>query len=236
MIVWVEACLRNPRGIVQGSSTTESAKSIQKWTIDAIIPPRFFAPISAFDPSKLFKPPDISRSSFAAPPTRPSSEEIARWRLQAVAGIRLLAHLHQIIPALRCPVSLDLLACLASFTDSRDPWTRLEACEAATGLLNDHLSQLAASDSQTLSPILINLLETCVKPLFSKTKTSLLTDQSRKALYPLPSPLEGSAAETELKPWKFHDVYILTVFRWILNHLDVCLLLYLSLTHPVLRN
>ena len=138
--------------------------------------------------------------------------------------------------SLRSQVSLDLITCLASFTDNRDPWTRSEACEAATALLNNHLSQLTASDPQALSQILINLLQTRIKPLFSKTNTPVLTDQNRKALYPLPIPLEGSTAEVELKPWKFREVYILTVFRWILNQLDVCLFPYSQLTHPHLRN
>lgn len=141
----------------------------------------------------------------------------------AVAGLRLLSHLQHLVPSLHEGPSpdLDLVTCLASFTDDRDPWTRPEAEEAAKSLLDRHLERLTTGDPNTLTPLLTNLLQTRVKPRFAKSKANTVTEQGRKAAYPLSNAVDISEAETEIKPWKFGVVYLMTVFRWILLHLNV---------------
>ena len=66
-----------------------------------------------------------------------------------------------------------------------------------------------------------DLLKEKIKPLFAKSKNPAITAAGRKAISPLPVPIEHSIDESELKPWKCRDVYIVTVFEWALRQLDV---------------
>lgn len=139
-----------------------------------------------------------------------------------MAGLRLLSHLQQLVPSLHSEASpdLDFVSCLASFTDSGDPWTRPEALEAATTLLDGYLS-LKANEDRIASQLLTNLLQTRIRPRFAKSKSYTITEQGRKAAFPLPSAADSSEREAEVKPWKFREVFIVTVFRWILLRLNV---------------
>ncbi|MCJ1250460.1 hypothetical protein MMC30_007688 [Trapelia coarctata] len=205
-IVWIEAFLRNPHGLETDDEVKEVAAQVQQWVVGALSPPAFFAPKSVFD---------INSASDA------TSLKAAKWRLMAVAGLRLLSHLHHLVPGLleRSSPDLDLVTCLASFTDERDLWTRSEALEAAEALLNRYLSRFTADDRNALTKLLIGLLQTRVRPHFAKSKSNAITDQGRKSAYPQSSAVDASEAEVEIKPWKFREVYIVTVFRWILLNL-----------------
>lgn len=134
----------------------------------------------------------------------------------SLSGILLLAHLQKIQPPSEDKHVVTILACLASFTDSNDPWTSPEARDHAC-----FLSEAYAA-STNLSTILTGLLQERVKPLFAKTKNSAITQQGRKAINPLPSAATAhSDLDGEAKPWKYRDAYIVTAFQWVLNHLDV---------------
>ncbi|MCJ1385354.1 hypothetical protein MMC17_008476 [Xylographa soralifera] len=138
----------------------------------------------------------------------------------AVAGLRLLSHLQRLVPRLYENPALDVVTSLASFTDPRDPWTRPEASEAASSLLGDLLHRGSTINPKFLSKLLASLLQDRVKASFGKTNNSTITEQGRKTNYRLPGAADFSDSEVELKPWKFRDVYILTVFKWILGKLD----------------
>ena len=140
----------------------------------------------------------------------------------AVAGLRLLSHLQHLVPRLYENPSLDIVTFLASFTDPRDPWTRPEASETANALLVDLLRHGQKATPKFPSVLLASLLQDRVKPSFARIQTSTITEQGRKAKFRLPSAVDFNDSEVELKPWKFRDVYILTVFRWIMGKLDVC--------------
>jgi len=66
------------------------------------------------------------------------------------------------------------------------------------------------------------LLRERIKPLFAKSKNPAVTPAGRKAITPLPVPIEHGVDEVEIKPWKYGDCYIVTVFEWVLQQLDVC--------------
>lgn len=72
-----------------------------------------------------------------------------------------------------------------------------------------------------IQTLLTKLLHENVKPAFAKSKNSAVTPAGRKAISALPPKLEASIDEIKLKPWKYSQVYIVTVFEWILRHLDV---------------
>ena len=140
----------------------------------------------------------------------------------AVAGLRLLSHLQRLVPTLDENPAPDIVTSLASFTDPRDPWTRPEAFETASALLVNLLRRGQTTTPKFLSKMLAILLQDMVRPSFTKTKNSAITEQGRKANYRLPSAVGFGDSEVEMKPWKFRDVHILTVFRWTLGKLDVC--------------
>ena len=73
-----------------------------------------------------------------------------------------------------------------------------------------------------LPDLLHHLLQERVKPIFAKSKNPAITPQGRKAIDPLPTnDTMHSDLDIESKPWKYRVVYIVTVFRWILMHLNV---------------
>jgi tRNA nucleotidyltransferase (CCA-adding enzyme) len=142
----------------------------------------------------------------------------------AVAGLRLLTHLHQLVPTPNSPPSVDLVTCLVSFTRLQDPWNSPAAHESATQLLASLLPPSETALSKETLNLLTEILQTRVKPLFAKDPNSTLTEQARKAAYPLPGKLLSSEAETVAKPWKFQDVWVVTVYQWVLSRLEESLI------------
>ena len=115
---------------------------------------------------------------------------------------------------------VDLILALASFTRAEDPWTARGSYEYANILLDKYLKPLR-STSERFGTLLTNLLRDKVKPLFTRSQNPAVTAAGRKAISPLPVPIEHSIDETDMKPWKYRDAYIVTVFEWILQQLDV---------------
>ena len=138
----------------------------------------------------------------------------------ACAGLRLIHNLRRVVPVLKNDCDLDLVTCLASFTDERDAWTRPEARREAEDLLEGCSKTASTDNTKSVGDLLTSLLQDRVKPLFAKSKSNTITQQGRKAISPLPGMVESADAETRSKPWKFQNVYIVSVFRWIFSHLD----------------
>ena len=137
-----------------------------------------------------------------------------------LTGLRLLSHLPGFVAFRDHEITLEILLCLAAFTDQRDPWTSQEASEVSNRLLDQYLKAIEP-EPKKLNGLLSRLLKENIKPLFVKSKSKEITEQGRKAVSPLPGPFVPSDLEATNKPWKFHDVYVVTVFRWVLVHLDV---------------
>ncbi len=134
----------------------------------------------------------------------------------SLSGILLLARLQKTEPLSEDEHVLTFLTCLASYTDPIDPWTCSKARDHACSLSEDY----AASES--LSTLLTGLLSERIKPLFARTSTPAITHQGRKAIDPLPSAATAHGdLDGEAKPWKYHDAYSVTVFQWVLKHLEV---------------
>ena len=141
---------------------------------------------------------------------------MAKFRAMSLSGILLLSRLQNIEPLSEDESVVTILTCVTSFTDLNDPWTYPKARDHACSLSEDYAA------SGNLSTTLTGLLQERVKPLFAKTKNPAITQQGRKAVEPLPSAATAhSDLDGEAKPWKYRDTYIVTLFQWILNHLDV---------------
>ena len=139
----------------------------------------------------------------------------------SLSGILLLARLQKIKPLSEDDHVVSILTCLASFTDLNDPWTCSEARDYAYSLLADHTA------SGKLSSAFTRLLHERIKPLFAKTNNPAITQQGRRAIDPLPSSATAhSDLNDDAKPWKYRNAYSVTVFRWVLEHLDVRNIIY----------
>ena len=112
------------------------------------------------------------------------------------------------------------MICLAAFTHADDPWTSQISFAEASSLLGVYvkMSRVEPGRFQTL---LTNLLREHVKPAFVKSKNLAITAAGRKAINALPPGLEASIDESKSKPWKYGQVYLITVFEWILGQLNV---------------
>lgn len=145
--------------------------------------------------------------------------EMRRLCEMGVKGLNILSHLHQNFPVTNDESTVHLLTCLASYTDLSDRWTSLEARNLSQALLEDY------EKSERLPAILTDLLKERVKPLFAKSKNPAITPQGRKAIDPLPNnDFAHSDLDAVAKPWKYRDVYIITVFQWIVGQVDVRLI------------
>lgn len=137
-----------------------------------------------------------------------------------LAGLHLLLHLKRICPAYDRNSTLTLLSCLISFLDPQDAWSSPETSELAHIFIGRILNELECKH-QKLQFITIDLLEDQVKPQFTMAKSSALSEQGRKAIYPAADKSKYSDNEVQIKPWKFDHFYIVTVLQWILKNLDV---------------
>lgn len=68
------------------------------------------------------------------------------------------------------------------------------------------------------------LLQGCIRPLFSRSRPSTVTETGRKAIESS-KPLKRFDVEAEKrdKPWKYREVYAVTVLVWVVEHASVLL-------------
>lgn len=217
-IIFLEAWLRKPgRARITGSHSSSQTATIihplKQTVINTVLPTQPWA-------ERLQIYTAVEKSVVAA---SDDDGDLARIRSMNVAGLILLSHLERIEPSSSGregeQLTVSLISCLASFTDLREEWSGQKASEEAHCLLAVLLGSFKA-ESKSFRSLIGVLLEQHVKPLFAKTKNPAITSQGRKAIGSAPTNYLLSDPESELKPWKFHDVYVVTMFRWILENLD----------------
>ena len=150
----------------------------------------------------------------------PGPAERRRLRAMYRAGLRLLSHLPDFAALRDREITIECLLCLASFTDEQDSWTDEEIFIEATQLLDRYLSAIKPTPKR-LDALLARLLQEEVKPRFATSKSKEITAEGRKAISPLSQPFLPINQEASNKPWKYRDIFIATVFRWVLTQLDV---------------
>ena len=146
-------------------------------------------------------------------------DTVAREHALSSHGLTLLSLLLKIYtPHQYDRSTIPLFTCLASFSDPTDALTTPQISSQAAFLLEKHV------DPIQLPSLLHSLLQNRIKPLFARSKNPAITSQGRKAIDPLPSNDNlHSDLDAENKPWKYRDVYIVTLFQWVLMQLDVCI-------------
>lgn len=112
----------------------------------------------------------------------------------------------------------DVLLSLVAFTDSRDAWTTSASHQKAQELLERFSKEVDNSDF-----LVEFILKHFIRPLFSRSKPAAITATGRKAMA-TSAPQKGfdpADLDPANKPWKFKDVYAITVFQWAVNHSQV---------------
>ena len=197
----------------------DAAVFLREWVAEAILPTEAFADASPYSMSQscsMLRWPETDIRCITEQKATLTPDEVAKFHAMSLSGMLLLSRLQKIEPLSEDESVMTILTCLASFTDLNDPWTYPKAKDHACSLLEGY------AGSGDLSTILTGLLQESVKPLFKKIKNPAITHQGRKAIDPLPSTATAhSDLDGETKPWKYRDAYIVTVFQWVLNHLDV---------------
>ncbi|MCJ1461368.1 hypothetical protein MMC28_011750 [Mycoblastus sanguinarius] len=199
-IVVLDALLAEKRDCIHSPSDQDAAVVLREWLAHVILPTKAFA----------------ERSPYATEnETVLVADELEKARVMNLKGLSLMSHLQKLTPLSKDESNVKVLTCLAAFTDENDPWTCPGAQKKASVLIKDYLN----SSNQ---PILFSrLLQERVRPLFARSKNPAITPQGRKAINPLPSTaIANSDLDDAVKPWKYRDVYIVTVFQWVLDHLD----------------
>lgn len=188
-------------------------EQIKQVAINAIIPTRLL-------PQLILRPSHQSTNNKADNIVDASPSDRVRLRSMNLAGLHLLSHLERICPAYDRKSMLSLLSCVISFLEPQEAWSSPEIAELANAFIGRTLDDIECRQ-QKIQFAIIGLLEDHVKPQFAMSKSSALTGQGRKAIYPATDNQTYSDDEAQIKPWKFDHVYIVTVLQWIMENLDV---------------
>lgn len=95
-----------------------------------------------------------------------------------------------------------------------------EACHTATGVLQAYVNDTRQIKREFPS-IVSAILKDDVRPLFAKSKNPAITSQGRKNIRTVQVRYDSIVVNPESKPWKCHQPYIVSVFRWVLQNLHV---------------
>ncbi|OJD18652.1 hypothetical protein AJ78_01348 [Emergomyces pasteurianus Ep9510] len=187
----------------------EAARYLIFWTARAVLPNETFT--SAWEEAQF------ADGENATPQT---SGMYKLARLKSNVGVSVLQLLNTISPVNELEVddAIDVISCLAAFTCRKDPWTTEQAFTEASNILQSYESLLCSKSRGKLATVLEDILRKKVKPLFSKTKTPAITAVGRKNLHPIPQPrFDPSIFDPDSKPWKFKDVYVITLLSWVIG-------------------
>ncbi|KAL2864495.1 Tti2 family protein [Aspergillus lucknowensis] len=160
----------------------------------------------------------IPSSVFADSLEETSSKEKGEKRRISVLAVSVISSLAALLPIHEAEAAQNIVIALASFTSEDDEWTTHETYTTSTTLLKNFANE---SNPTSFWNIVESILKTRIKPLFAKTRNPAVTSSGRKNFHPVPLPrFDLSILDPETKPWKIHEVYITTVFSWIVNQYE----------------
>lgn len=189
------------------------AEKIKQAAINAIIPTRLL-------PQLILRPRHQIANKKADNIVDASASDLVRLRSMNLAGLHLLSHLKRIYPTHDRNSTLSLLSCVICFLDPQGAWYTPETSKLASIFIDRILNEFECKH-QTIHFAIMGLLEDHVKPQFAMSKSSVLTEQGRKAIYLGTDNQMYGDNETQTKPWKVDHVHILTILQWILENSDV---------------
>jgi hypothetical protein len=135
-------------------------------------------------------------------------------------GLRSLNFLQALTPSPQSSnpiIDNTILLSALAFTDDSDPWTTPLACTQALTFLSQHTSQ-----THSASFLVTYLLQSVIRPLFSKSRPSTVTASGRKAMpSSLPPKHHDFTAEQTSKPWKYEAPYSLALLEFCVENVSV---------------
>jgi hypothetical protein len=163
----------------------------------------------------------LSQKSDSIPENEPATIAKSIFLTQRLArdGFECLAILQTLYSSPPEALDQNILLAIIAYS-SRDPWTTAEIAEIATNLSSAYADQISSPQ------FVVNfILQGFIRPLFSKSRPSTVTETGRKAIASS-EPLKRFDVEAEKrdKPWKYRDVYVVTVLEWAVQNASVCFL------------
>lgn len=143
----------------------------------------------------------------------------AEWRFTSIFALNSLSLLisYDLIPETR--TMSEVLLGLLAFTQLGDSWNSKAAYDISMDTLNGRPQEVL-----TEAFIVDYVLKGFLRPLFATSTPQTVTSQGRKA----PNGNLGtriaemaSSPDAISKPWKFRDIYSVTVFKWVVAKADV---------------
>jgi hypothetical protein len=116
----------------------------------------------------------------------------------------------------------EILLSAISFMSSRDRWTTVSSESTATSILSARYHQ-----TQTPEFIITFILQSIIRPLFSKSKPAGITATGRKAMTSTVPPRNYNISDSfdpAQKPWKYTSPFSIPVFEWTVENSSVATL------------
>lgn len=146
------------------------------------------------------------------------NDELAR--ICSTVAIRVLVILNSVLPIPKHTKPQAVIVSLAAFTDERDSWVAAEACHTATDLLQAYLDDTRQTKGEFPS-VAGALLKDHIRPLFAKSKNPAITSKGRKNIRTVQAGYDLNLVDPESRLWKYRYPYIVSLFRWILQNINV---------------
>ena len=111
------------------------------------------------------------------------------------------------------------------FTDCVEaaaPTLESKAIKWGRAVVKNTLTEAADGDPKVRYDLATRLLREVVRPAFSKNRSKDVTAQGRRAMESWqPTTPYDSDAIRAAKPWRYEDPWVVDVFEWCLDNLDV---------------
>ncbi|PMD29993.1 hypothetical protein L207DRAFT_642083 [Hyaloscypha variabilis F] len=213
------SCLGSSSRLTTSTSDSDPISNLSLWISRAILPDGTF--VLNKDGDQTLSSKQRIHSGFLAKQT-------------GTLGLRSLNFLHALTPpSLDPPPPIDnaILLSVLTFTNDEDPWTTSSARSQALNFLSHYTSQTHSS-----SFLITYLLQSVIRPLFSKSRPSTITSSGRKAMpSSLPPKHHDFTAEQTSKPWKYSAPYSLALLEFaVQSTLDELITAHWSLLIPPL--
>ncbi|KAK2745410.1 hypothetical protein FQN57_003753 [Myotisia sp. PD_48] len=138
--------------------------------------------------------------------------------LKSDIGMDILCQLNSILSYNPGDYLVDILSLLAAYSRPADPWTSDRCARNAVSALEKYESLLRQNGRNVFAKTLEEMLQKWIKVSFSKTRNPTLSSAGRKNLHPVSEPrFDPSLFDTSSKPWKFKDIYVVTILDWIVH-------------------
>ncbi|RDL40006.1 uncharacterized protein BP5553_04346 [Venustampulla echinocandica] len=206
-VLILTSCLGNPDRIMRESAEEDAINKLLLWVSKVILPD-----------SGLIRQDEMPEDN------EPASRQRALILTQhaSTLGLQSLNLLITQIPSSpQKTLDPQILLSLIAFTNPSDPWTTQAASDTAHSLLSKYTAQTLTSDF-----IISFLLQSFIRPLYSKSKPTSITSAGRKAMPSSAPPKRFEAADLDRssKPWKYEVVYSITIFKWAVENIPSTLI------------